>query len=90
MGNKLDPMTSLRNAWKLVKDFPGSVVLEHDARGDCALGNVVPSTCTLKYFRDYLRDGSLPEPGAVCGEDCNVFDGSCFGDGESSKAIIFD
>jgi hypothetical protein len=58
-------------------------------RGHGALGNVVPSTCTLQYLRDYLRDGSLPEPGTVYGEDCNVFNRSCFKEGESSKAIIF-
>jgi pimeloyl-ACP methyl ester carboxylesterase len=77
MGNKLDPMTSLRNARKMAKDFPGSVVLEQDARGHCALGSAAPSLCTLRYFRDYLRYGSLPEPGTVCGEDCNLFNGSC-------------
>jgi pimeloyl-ACP methyl ester carboxylesterase len=89
IGNKLDPMTSLHNSRKIVEDFPGSVVLEQDARGHCALGNVVPSACTLKYVKDYLRDGSLPEPGTVCGKDCNLFDGSCFEEGESSKVIIF-
>jgi hypothetical protein len=89
IGNKLDPMTSLRNARKVVEDFPGSVVLEQDARGHCALGNVVPSPCTMRYLRDYLRDGSLPEPGTVCGEDCNMFEGSCFQEGESPKALIF-
>jgi hypothetical protein len=52
------------------------------------IGNVVPSACTLNYLRDYLRGGSLPQPGIVCGEDCNVFDGSCLR-AESSKAIIF-
>jgi pimeloyl-ACP methyl ester carboxylesterase len=80
MGNKLDPMTSLRNARKMAKEFLGSVVLEQDARGHCALGNVVPSPCTLRYLRNYLRNGSLPEFGTICGEDCNLFDGSCFGD----------
>ena len=78
MSNKLDPMTSLRNARKVANNFPGSVVLEQDARGHCALGNVVPSPCTLRYLRDYFRDGSLPKPGTICGEDCNMFDGSCF------------
>jgi hypothetical protein len=73
----------------MVEDFPGSVVLEQNARGHYALGNVIPSVCTLNYLRDYLRDGSLPQPGTVCGEDCNVFDESCFEEGESSKAIIF-
>jgi hypothetical protein len=85
LGNKLDPLTSLRNARRMVEDFPRSVVLEQDARGHCALGNVGPSACTLNYLRDYLRGGSLPQPG----KDYNVFDGSCFEEGESSKAIIF-
>lgn len=77
MGNKLDPMTSLRNAHKVAKDYPGSVVLEQNARGHCALVNVIPTSCTLGHLRTYFRDGTLPEPGTVCGDDCNLFDGSC-------------
>ncbi|KAE9382073.1 alpha/beta-hydrolase, partial [Stipitochalara longipes BDJ] len=70
MGNRLDPMTSLVNARKVANDFPGSVVLEQNARGHCALGNAVPSPCTLRYLRSYLKDGTLPEHGTVCGDDC--------------------
>jgi hypothetical protein len=46
------------------------------------LGNAVPSPCTLRYLRSYLKDGSLPETGTVCGKDCNLFDGSYFAEGE--------
>jgi hypothetical protein len=82
MGNKLDPMTSINIAKKVAEDFPGSVVLEQNVRGHCALGNAVPSPCTLRYLRSYLKDGSLPETGTVCGKDCNLFDGSYFAEGE--------
>jgi len=86
MGNKLDPMTSLHGLREAVQEFPGSVVLEQNARGHCALGSVVPSDCTLRYMRNYLKDGSLPEDGTICGEDCNWFDGSCFAEGKSVVA----
>jgi pimeloyl-ACP methyl ester carboxylesterase len=85
MGNKLDPMTSLRNSHEVAKNFPGSVILEQNGRGHCALGTI-SSPCTLGYLRTYFRDGTLPEPGTVCGEDCNPFDGSCFDGGESPAA----
>ena len=81
--NKLDPMTSLGNARKAAESCPGSLVLEVDARGHCALGNRVLSECALGYLRGYLRDGTLPEDGTVCGRDCNVFDGSCFEGGHA-------
>ncbi|PMD32749.1 alpha/beta-hydrolase, partial [Hyaloscypha variabilis F] len=70
MGNRLDPMTSIANARKVASDFPGSVVLQQNARGHCALGNIVPSPCTLKYLRSYLKNGTLPEHGTLCGDDC--------------------
>jgi len=79
MGNRLDPMTSLKVLDETVRGFPGSVVLEQNARGHCALGGVV-SECTMRYLRDYLRNGSLPLSGTICGEDCNLFDGSCVGE----------
>jgi len=88
IGNRLDPMTSLVNARKVANDFPGSVVLEQNARGHCALGNLVPSPCTLRYLRSYLRDGILPEHGTVCGEDCNLFDWSCFAEGKDVHARL--
>jgi hypothetical protein len=89
MGNKLDPMTSLRNAHKMAKDFPGSVVLAQNVRGHGALANAVPSPCTLRYLRNYFRDGGLPEPGMVCGEDCNMFDGSYFEGGKTFLIWLF-
>jgi pimeloyl-ACP methyl ester carboxylesterase len=86
MGNSFDPMTSIHSAQKAANDFPGSVVLEQNARGHCALGNALPSPCTLSYLRAYVKDGSLPDHGTVCGEDCNLFDGSCFAEGNVGGA----
>jgi hypothetical protein len=84
IGNRLDPTTSIANARKVASDFPGSVVLEQNARGHCALGNVVPSPCMLKYLRSYLKNGTLPEHETICGDDCNLFDGSCFSEKDST------
>lgn len=78
MGNKLDPMTSINNSKNLIKDWPGSVVLEQDARGHTVLGNTIPCDCVLKHLRRYLREGNLPEPGIVCGKDGNMFDQASF------------
>lgn len=52
-------MVNLHNVRKVVKDFPGSVVLEQEAKGHCALGNAVPSPCTLRYLRDYFQGGGV-------------------------------
>jgi hypothetical protein len=32
-----------------------------------------PSLCTLSYFRQYLENGTLPEPGTVCPAEATLF-----------------
>ncbi|KAJ7211055.1 hypothetical protein C8J57DRAFT_1539660 [Mycena rebaudengoi] len=32
-----------------------------------------PSLCTLSYFRQYLENGTLPEPGTVCSVEAMIF-----------------
>lgn len=78
VGNTLDPATPVGNAHEMAGLFKGSVVLAQRGRGHCALANTLPSRCTVEAVKKYLGDGVLPDAGAVCGEECNVFDGSCW------------
>lgn len=57
MGNKIDPMMNLHTVRTMVKGFPGSAVLEQNARGHRALGNAVPSPCSLMCLREHSLTG---------------------------------
>lgn len=87
VGNKLDSVTPMGNAYEMARLFKGSVVLEQRARGHCALANTVPSQCTVDVVRKYLGEGVLPGEGTVCGEECNAFDGSCLGGRQVSRQL---
>ena len=77
LGNTLDPATPIRNAHKMAKKFPGSVVVEQNVRGHAALVNTVTCPPALSLLREYFRTGILPAPGTFFDLECNVFDGSC-------------
>ncbi|KAF2191628.1 hypothetical protein K469DRAFT_654738 [Zopfia rhizophila CBS 207.26] len=64
LSTKLDPVTPLRAAEKMVKQFGGSRLLVQDSVGHTTTS--AASTCTWDYIRKYLKDGSLPEKGTVC------------------------
>ncbi|TAQ87666.1 hypothetical protein B7494_g4025 [Chlorociboria aeruginascens] len=78
LNNRLDSQTPIENAYKMAKGFPGSIVLEQNAKGHCAFGNSIPSWCTISHVRNYIRNGSLPKPGTICEADCNPLNGTCF------------
>ncbi|THW56833.1 hypothetical protein D6D25_03115 [Aureobasidium pullulans] len=88
LGNVVDPVTPLRNAYKMSKGFRGSVVLASDIVGHTSLNGV--SLCTSKAVRDYFQTGELPEADTVCTPDrlpmgrCSV---QALPDGETDEAL---
>ncbi|OHE92579.1 hypothetical protein CORC01_12158 [Colletotrichum orchidophilum] len=73
LSSRLDPVTPLRNAWRMSEGHPGSAVVIQESVGHCALA--AGSKCTTKIIREYLEHGTVPESGTVCEADCGPWDG---------------
>jgi len=73
LSTSLDPVTPLRNAHAMSKRHPGSVVLEQDSAGHCAVPSS-PSECTATALKTYFANGTLPEPGTVCRGECKPYE----------------
>ncbi|KAJ7160667.1 Alpha/Beta hydrolase protein [Mycena crocata] len=71
VANTADPVTPKAAALKVQAGFPGSVLLTQDSPGHTSL--TAPSLCTFGYFRQYLLNGTLPDPGTVCSVDATLF-----------------
>ncbi|KAK7008049.1 AB hydrolase-1 domain-containing protein [Favolaschia claudopus] len=66
-----DPVAPKAAGLKTLAGFPGSVIFEQDSPGHASI--TAPSLCTSNYFRQYFRNGTLPEPGTVCPVDAQLF-----------------
>ncbi|KXH53627.1 hypothetical protein CSIM01_07665 [Colletotrichum simmondsii] len=84
MSSRLDPVTPLRNAFKMSEGHPGSVVVIQESVGHAAFAT--GSKCTTKILQEYLEHGTVPESGTVCQPDCGPWDGdACESDSLSVK-----
>ncbi|KAI7477580.1 hypothetical protein KC357_g4537 [Hortaea werneckii] len=85
-GNTIDPVTPLRNAFKMASGFEGAGVLHQDSEGHCTYSGL--SMCSMKAIRHYFQTGELPGSvgglrgcdgwdgiGALCETDRRPFDG---------------
>lgn len=63
----MDPVTPVRNAYKMARGFHGAVALTQDSAGHCSASTF--SRCTRGYIRQYFQTGELPPPGLVCPAD---------------------
>lgn len=63
----MDPVTPVRNAYKMAKGFEGAVALTQDSAGHCSASTF--SRCTRSYIRRYFQTGELPPQGLVCPAD---------------------
>ncbi|KAK6000796.1 hypothetical protein QM012_003521 [Aureobasidium pullulans] len=73
IGNTIDNVTPIRNAFKMSKGFPGSVVLRLDTEGHSSGAST--SLCTTRAVGTYFQTGKLPKEGAVCLPDMVPLDG---------------
>jgi pimeloyl-ACP methyl ester carboxylesterase len=76
LNNRLDPVCPIRNARKMAEKYSGSVVLEQDALGHCALSASL-GECVTGHVKRYFNDGLLPDADTVCPGGCQAFDEGC-------------
>lgn len=74
--NRLDPVCPIANARKMAMQYPGSVVLEQDAVGHCALAASL-GNCVVLHLRKYFNEGVLPPNNTICPGGCQAFEENC-------------
>ena len=73
IGNTADPVTPLRNAFKMAAQHEGARVLVQDTPGHCS-GTNIPSKCTWNVISEFFNSGKMPEHGSICGVDWKPWD----------------
>lgn len=64
---KYDPVTPVVSALSAQEAFPGSKMVTMNGYGHCSVSH--PSNCYVKYVRDFLYEGKLPEDDVTCEVD---------------------
>ncbi|KAJ4141486.1 hypothetical protein NW768_000699 [Fusarium equiseti] len=72
IGNIADNVTPLQSAFNNSAKFPSSVVLTQNSYGHCS--SAAPSTCSMRYVREYFQNGTLPAVGTICDQDFELFE----------------
>jgi pimeloyl-ACP methyl ester carboxylesterase len=71
MSMTFDPICPLVSAKSAIESFQDSRLVEVQGYGHCSMA--VTSTCAMRYVRDFLFDGRLPEKHTLCGVDSPYF-----------------
>ncbi|KAF4973244.1 hypothetical protein FSARC_399 [Fusarium sarcochroum] len=72
IGNMADNVTPLQSSFNNSAKFFSSVVLKQNSYGHCSLS--APSSCTIRYMREYFQNGTLPAAGTECDPDYDLFE----------------
>jgi pimeloyl-ACP methyl ester carboxylesterase len=64
VSTRLDPVTPLRAAKKMVKMFGGAALLIQNTVGHASISS--RSSCTAGTVRNYFQNAALPEKGTIC------------------------
>ncbi|KAM0224956.1 hypothetical protein ACHAPA_001599 [Fusarium lateritium] len=72
IGNMADNVTPLQSSFNNSAKFPSSVVLKQNSYGHCSAA--APSSCSIRYIREYFQNGTLPAPGTECNSDYDLFE----------------
>lgn len=76
VSNRLDPVTPLAGARKMVKKYPGAGLVIQESLGHCALVNG-ESSCLSAHIADYFETGKVPKEGVSCHVQCEPWDTGC-------------
>ncbi|WZH44368.1 Ribosome biogenesis protein RLP24 [Fusarium acuminatum] len=72
IGNMADNVTPLQSSFNNSAKFRSSVVLKQNSYGHCSAA--APSSCSIRYIREYFQNGTLPAPGTECDSDYDLFE----------------